>query len=333
MINIKNILAVLLTIVVIVFVVITFNKNEALPQDTNNQNMNTHEQEFLNKGLATNTSIKSIELDQVISGGPGKDGIPSINDPSFISVAEAENIEDGDRLGISVSIGNTAKFYPYSILVWHEIVNDTIEDTPVLVTFCPLCGSAIVFDPVIAGVHRQFGVSGLLWESNLLMYDDVNENLWSQSVGKAVVGDDTGTILEIISSQLISFDEFKSKNPNGQVLSRDTGHNRNYGYYPYGDYDNNESMYFPISVQDNRLPGKEIMYVVNFNEKSVSFKRSDLVSVGSVNMDIDGSTISARVDNNEITVTDSTGLVIPGYHEMWFSWAIHHQEDGVVWTK
>jgi len=291
------------------------------------------EQAFINENLFTNTSIKSIELDQVLGGGPGKDGIPSIDNPKFISVSDAQQIENSDHLGIVLQIGETTRFYSYSILVWHEIVNDEIEGQPVLVTFCPLCGSAIVFDPKVNKGYREFGVSGKLWESNLLMFDRVNESLWSQSKGEAVVGSDTGNKLGIIPSQLITFGEFSEKYPDGQVLSRDTGHFRSYGFYPYGDYENTEETIFPVSVQDNRLPSKEIMYAVNFEDKGIAFKRESLIEVGSAEIIVGGKKIVAKVSGSEITVTDESGNIIPGYHEMWFSWATHHQENGVVWVE
>ena len=291
------------------------------------------EQFFKRDGLETNTAVRSIPLDEVLGGGPGKDGIPAILNPKFISVNEAKGIEDGDRFGVSVTIGNTSRFYPYSILVWHEIVNDEVGGQPFIVTFCPLCGSAITFDPTIEGEVRTFGVSGKLWESNLLMYDHKNENLWSQIIGEVVVGDETGEKLDIFPSQLITFDEFSSKYPNGEVLSRDTGYNRKYDFYPYGNYDSSDSLYFPVSVEDNRLFAKELMFVVNIGDLSGAFKRSDVLEEGEAVLKIGNTTVTATADGEEIKATDENGNKIPGYIAMWFSWASHHQDNGAVWTK
>ena len=282
---------------------------------------------FENKGLKTNTNKTSIPLDKVLDGGPGKDDIPALTNPKFTSVEDAEKDIAGDIDGMVVSVGGTTKFYPFSVMVWHEIVNDVVGNKPLVITFCPLCGSAIVFD-----TKDQFGVSGKLYESNLLMYDKNTESLWSQSIGTAVVGDKTGEKLAIYSSQLMTFQNFKKKWPKGQVLSTDTGYNRDYSFYPYRDYNDNEDIFFPISVKDNRLPTKEIMYVVNAHEHSVAFPVKQLSS-SVVSVAVDDNKIFASIVNEEVIVRDASGKVLPGYNEMWFSWATQHQKDGVVWKK
>jgi hypothetical protein len=285
---------------------------------------------FLGGGLNTNTAKTSISLDKVLDGGPGKDGIPALSNPKFVSVREAEKTMNNDVDGLVVSAGKKVKFYPYNIMVWHEIVNDIVGGKPLVVTFCPLCGSAIVFDAEVKGKIEQFGVSGKLFESNLLMYDKTTESLWSQSIGTAVVGDRIGEKLTVFPSQVLSFGVFQTKWPDGEVLSANTGFSRNYNFYPYGDYDENETIYFPISVNDNRLPAKEIMYVVNAYNHSVAFQVKKL-SETSVSLDVGGGKVVGTIIDGEIVVKDNTGKTLPGYHEMWFSWAIHHQQDGIVW--
>jgi len=287
---------------------------------------------FENKGLKTNTAKLSIPLEKVLDGGPGKDGISSLTNPKFVSVKEAGKNTKDDVDGIAVSFGKAVKFYPYSIMVWHEIVNDVVGGKSLTITFCPLCGSAIVFDAEINGKAELFGVSGKLYESNLLMYDKSTESLWSQSIGTAVVGDRTGEKLSVYPSQVVSFKTLKEKWPHAEVLSTDTGYNRNYAFYPYGDYDNNDNLYFPVSIEDSRFPAKEIMFVVNVYDKSVAFPVKQL-SGSSASVDIDGNKVTGAIIGGEIIVKNATGNMLPGYHEMWFSWATHHQEDGVVWGK
>jgi hypothetical protein len=287
---------------------------------------------FENKGLKTNTAKLSIPFDKILDGGPGKDGIPSLTNPKFVSAKEAsKNIKD-DVDGIVVSFGKVIKFYPYSIMVWHEIVNDVVGGKPLTVTFCPLCGSAIVFDAEINGKDELFGVSGKLYESNLLMYDKSTESLWSQSIGTAVVGDRTGEKLSVYPSQVVSFKSLKEKWPNAEVLSIDTGYSRDYTFYPYGDYDNNDNLYFPISIKDSRFSSKEIMFVVNAYDKSVAFPVKQL-SGSLASVDVGGNKVTAAIIDGEIIVKDASGKILPGYHEMWFSWATRHQEDGIVWKK
>ena len=275
--------------------------------------------------MKTITAKTSIPLEKVLDGGPGKDGIPALTNPEFISVKETNIADDID--GMVVSVGDVTKFYPFNIMVWHEIVNDTVNGKPLVVTFCPLCGSAIVFD-----TKDQFGVSGKLYESNLLMYDKSTESLWSQSIGTAVVGDRTGEKLAIYNSQLMSLKDFKIKWPDGQVLSTDTGHNRDYTFYPYRDYNDNEDIFFPISVKDNRLPTKEIMYVVNAYEHSVAFPVKQLSS-SIVSVVVGDNKVTATLIDGEVVVKDDSGKILPGYNEMWFSWATQHQKNGIVWIK
>lgn len=282
---------------------------------------------FENKGLKTNTIKTSIPLEKILDGGPSKDGIPALTNPKFTNIKNAEKDIAGDIDGMVVSVGDTTKFYPFNIMVWHEIVNDVVGNKSLVVTFCPLCGSAIVFD-----TKDQFGVSGKLYESNLLMYDKNTESLWSQSIGTALVGDRTGEKLTIYNSQLMSFQNFKIKWPDGQVLSIDTGHNRDYSFYPYRDYNDNEDIFFPISVKDNRLPTKEIMYVVNAYGHSVAFPIKQL-SESIISVNVGNNKVSARLINGEVIVKDDLGKILPGYNEMWFSWATQHQKDGIVWTK
>jgi len=293
----------------------------------------TTETAFSNIGLRTNTAIHSIPLSEVLGGGPVKDGIPAISNPTFISVAEAQQIEDGDRLGVAISDGSVQRFYPYSILVWHEIVNDTINDTPVAVTFCPLCGSTVTFDRRVDGVTYEFGVSGKLWESNLLMYDRTTESLWSQIIGEAVVGDLTGNKLSVFDSSVITFSDFTTAYPDGEVLSRTTGHQRNYDLYPYGDYDTNNQLIFPVSVNDTRLPTKELVHVVNTENGSVAFARNALLEAGSATITQGTTTLTATVQNSEIRVTNQNGVSLPGYTAMWFSWVTHHKDTGVLWQQ
>ena len=277
---------------------------------------------FLNFDLETNTSKTNIDLNLVLSGGPGKDGIPAINNPKFVSLDEVDINED--ERGILLNSDNEQRFYPYAILVWHEIVNDRFDGEDVAITFCPLCDSAVVYNRKVNDEILTFGVSGLLFESNLLMYDLKTESLWSQARGEGVVGEYTGTILDLVSFQLITFKELKEKYPKAKVLSKDTGFNRSYGRYPYGDYLTNDTLFFPVSVSDQRFPTKELFYVFPFNEKSYAIQYSKIIqgenNVGKFTINRDG---------GEIFVY-SKGELIPGYFELWFSWAVHHQESGII---
>ena len=278
--------------------------------------------------LATNMQKHAIPLDQILDGGPVKDGIPALIDPKFTPIAEV-NADITDTVGgILVTVGKTTRFYPYNIMVWHEIVNDTIEGNPLVITFCPLCGSAIVYEARGEGNPETFGVSGKLYNSNLLMYDATTESLWSQIEGEAVVGERTGEKLTLYPSQVVSFKTVREQYPQASVLSSDTGYSRDYSVYPYGDYDTSEALYFPVAITDTRLPAKEIMYIVNFNDHSVAFQVKDLKPGVTARVDVAGTPLIAELKDGVIETTPS----LPGYHAMWFAWAVHHQKDGIVWT-
>ena len=277
--------------------------------------------------LRTDMTQHSIPLDQILDGGPGKDGIPALVDPVFTDIAHADPaIQKSD--GILVSVGSEARFYPYNIIVWHEIVNDTVGGKHLVITFCPLCGSAIVFEADVDGKPEVFGVSGKLYNSNLLMYDATTESLWSQIGGEAVVGERMGEKLALYQSQVVSFETVREKYPQARVLSVDTGYARDYSLSPYGNYDDTEQLYFPVSVTDTRLPTKEIMYVVNFNDRSNAFKVKDLKPGVVARVDVAGTPLIAELKEGII----ETVPALPGYHTMWFAWAVHHQQDGIVWT-
>ena len=282
--------------------------------------------------LQTDMNKHSIDVEKILDGGPGKDGIPALDQPAFTKIAAADSSITDDVDGILVTVGKTSRFYPYNIIVWHEVVNDVIEGKHLVVTFCPLCGSAIVYEAEVDGKPEIFGVSGKLYESNLLMYDKATESLWSQVQGDAVVGDKTGAKLALYPSQVLPFKAIREKYPNAQILSVETGYRRSYSVYPYGNYDNTDDILFPVSVTDTRLPAKEIMHVVNFNEHSIAFKVKDLKPGVVAVVDVLGKTVSARLLDGEIRVTTQEGKELPSYTSMWFAWAVHHQKDGIVWT-
>ena len=320
-------MSMLRTIIVLIFVgVVVF---AAYSMNRASDTSVTGRTDIFNGGtLTTNMQKHSIPLDQVLEGGPGKDGIPALTDPAFTDVARADSVITDDVDGILVSADDAVKFYPYNIMVWHEVVNDTVGGKPLVITFCPLCGSAIVYEAEVDGRRETFGVSGKLYNSNLLMYDKTTESLWSQIEGEAVVGDKTGTKLALYPSQVVSFKTLREKYPQARVLGIDTGYRRDYSLSPYGDYNNSKDLYFPISITDTRLPGKEIMYVVNFNDHSIAFKVADLKPGVVARVDVAGTSVSAALKDGVI----ETMPALPGYHTMWFAWSVYHQKDGIVWT-
>ena len=200
-----------------------------------------------------------VPLDEIVSGGPPQDGIPSIDNPKFVSVSEADKfLQDADQV-VGLNVNGDIRAYPLQILVWHEIVNDNVGGTPVAVTYCPLCFTNQVFNRTVDGQTVEFGTSGKLYNSNLVMYDRNSNSLWSQALGQAIVGKHAGLKLDRIPFDVAFWREWKQLYPDTNVLSRDTGSSRPYGADPYRSYYSNNDLFFPVSNKDDRLELKEII--------------------------------------------------------------------------
>ena len=300
-------------------------------------------------GFSTDLSINSIDLDELINGGPGKDGIPSIDNPQFVSQREASQWIDDMEPVIALEVNGEARAYPIQILIWHEIVNDRIGGVPVLVTFCPLCYSAIVFDRRLNNLEYEFGVSGLLRHSDMVMYDRTTDSLWQQFSGEAIVGELTGDQLRIIPSQLISFAQFRENWPDAEVLSRNTGHRRNYGQNPYAGYDNvNNSPFLLKKDVPGEIPPMEKVIGVRTDNAVKGYtytvtreKRVLHDTVGDepiVIFHVDG--MASALDNRSISRSrddGSTGVFSPVLHgeKLTFEYANGRIKDtatGSTWT-
>jgi hypothetical protein len=183
----------------------------------------------------TNFTRHSVDLAEVMSGGPPKDGIPSIDDPAFVPVSEA-TLSDREPV-IGLMIDGDVRAYPLRILIWHEIVNDVVGGVPVAVTYCPLCNTGIVFDRRVGDRVLEFGTTGKLRNSDLVMYDRTTESWWQQFLGEAIVGELTGTELIMLPARLESFASFKERAPDGRVQVAPGGSKRAYGANPYAGYD------------------------------------------------------------------------------------------------
>ncbi|MBI2594703.1 MAG: DUF3179 domain-containing protein [Candidatus Colwellbacteria bacterium] len=302
-----------------------------MSNEENNEKNNEGAGDFGTTELQVTRGVKHIvPLDQIIGGGPPKDGIPPIDNPKFTSIQEAGSLLNDEDPGIAVELNGAKRFYPYKILVWHEIVNDTIGGQRILVTYCPLCFSGIVFDPTVKGERVEFGTSGKLWNSNLVMYDRKTDSLWSQILGQAIAGEMAGTKLKILPSDLVKFGDWKKLNSNGQVLSKDTGAVRSYGTDPYGDYYTTPGTYFPVSKRDDRLSEKELVMGIEVNGKFKAYWPEAVKRAGQVTdifegktiilkyeKDIDAVRIYEKMPNGELVRINP----LTGY---WFSWAASH---------
>ena len=298
------------------------------------KNMNRSTREI----FVTDGVKHSIPLGEILSGGPPKDGIPSIDAPKFISTTEGDKFLNDNSPGLGIFIEGTARFYPYQILVWHEIVNDTIENTPLLVTYCPLCLTGIVFERRVQGEVVEFGVSGRLWRSNLLMYDrakqEDDESLWSQVLGEAVLGISTGTKLSIIPSDTVTYGSWKKKHSDTEVLSRDTGATRSYGRDPYGSYYTNDTVSFGASFNDTRLHQKEFVFGIELRGVFKAYHTKALKEGTTVDI-FEGETITIEKDEfgavrmfiGKDSADGETGKrPLPYIGGFWFSWLAVHPD-------
>ena len=193
-------------------------------------------------GFTTDFSKHAVPLDEILSGGPPKDGIPSIDAPRFQPVNEVTDLIDTDPV-IQVLTTGAARAYPLRVLIWHEIVNDEIDGRPLTVTYCPLCNSAIVFERQVGEEVLDFGTTGLLRHSDLVMYDRQTETFWQQFTGEAIVGAMTGTTLKMIPSRTLPFGLFRELHPNGKLLVPENTRLRDYGRNPYVGYDSRAAPY------------------------------------------------------------------------------------------
>ncbi len=276
-----------------------------------------------------------VPVNEIMRGGPPRDGIPSIDDPRFVPLDQAAFLEDTDRV-LGIDFAGIRRAYPIRILNYHEIVNDDFAGRAVIVSFCPLCGTGMAFSGSLDGKPLQFGVSGLLYNSDLLMYDRATESLWSQIEGKAISGSMKGVELEPIPVQHTSWVDWKQRYPDSQVLSLDTGHQRNYRQTPYPGYQDSKYVYFPVTVMDRRYHPKELVLGIEVNGKAKVYPFVELYKGAAVFDDvIDGTTIRIvfNGDHQTAQVFDAGGEELTGLIAFWFAWMAFHPDSDVYQAR
>jgi hypothetical protein len=230
-----------------------------------------------------------IDLDHLVSGGPPPDGIPPIDHPEFQPADQIDWLEDLEPL-LSLTVGGETRGYPLQVMTWHEIVNDTVGDVPVTVTYCPLCNSGVAFQRQVGQRLLDFGTSGMLYADNLVMYDRQTESLWPQLTGQASVGALTGTQLEAIPIGVVGWDQFRTAHPDALVLTRDTGFDRDYGRNPYVGYDEPDGglLVEPPGGTDDRLPVKERVIGIRIGDDALAVLRSQVANEGVLEVGVGG---------------------------------------------
>lgn len=263
-----------------------------------------------------------IPTREILSGGPGRDGIPSIDQPKFIRPNAADFMLPDD-LVVSVTIGEQTRAYPIRVLVWHEIVNDELGGQPIAVTYCPLCGTAMVFSRRVGERTLTFGVSGMLFQSDVLMYDRQTESLWSQLAMKCVSGAQVNTPLEWLPSEHLTWSAWKLKFPTGEVLSTGTGAQRNYSGEAYAGYEENPETMFPVPAHRIDLPKKEWVVGVMVDGAARAYPIRSLPANQTVTdpaADIAIEITFDPISQQAIVRRKTSGEVLPNVKVYWFAW-------------
>jgi hypothetical protein len=282
-------------------------------------------------------TIHDVPIEEILNGGPPKDGIPALNTPRFISVSDGDKfLKKHDRV-LAIEYNGVAKAYPIRILNWHEVVNDEFNGRAVVVTWCPLCLSGIVYDPESGGKRLTFGVSGKIYKSNLLMYDHETGSLWSQMSQRAITGPMTGTVLAMLPAEHSTWDHWRAQHPSTLVLSLDTGFKRDYGLNPYREYVEEGRPTFRNSADSKSsketlrpmepVLGLEIEGIQKAYPFSVLKKKA-----GEFEDRVGDRTLVIHFDkaSNTAYATAQSGEVLPSTTVYWFAWQDFHPQTRVL---
>ncbi len=265
-----------------------------------------------------------IPVKDILSGGPAKDGIPALADPKVLKAGQATFLKDNDAV-IGVEISGRARAYPLRILNWHEIVNDEVSRRPLAVTYCPLTGSAVVFDRRVGGRELTFGVSGRLYNSNVLMFDRQSDSLWSQLAESAVTGEKTGTHLRTIPSVVTTWKHWRTAHPKTLVLSTDTGHQRDYTRNPYSAYEQSQALMFPAGHPDGRLKPKEKVLGVLVGDTARAYPLAALQARRSpVRENVAGKPVVVVAGADHSATAMINGESADAVVVYWFAWSAFH---------
>ncbi len=272
-----------------------------------------------------------VPVEEIRHGGPPRDGIPAIDRPRFVSAGDANFLSGTDRV-LGIDRNGIRKAYAVKILNYHEIVNDRFGEDAVVVSYCPLCGTGMAFLVAADGPARSFGVSGLLYNSDVLLYDRETDSLWSQLMKQAVAGPLRGQRLQQIVMSHTSWDDWRSRHPDTIVLSTDTGSRRDYERSPYAGYASSAELYFPVSRRDPRYHPKELVIGLSVNGVYKAYPFAELSQVdGDIPDSIAGQKVRVRYDSGNRTgrVLAADGSELPSTISYWFAWQAFHPDSGV----
>lgn len=265
-----------------------------------------------------------VPLSELIQGCPARDCIPAIENPKFVNAADAGFLADDDIV-LAISVDGVHRAYPTSILARHEIVNDTIAGQPIAITYCPLCGSGAAFSRRIGGEVTSFGVSGVLHNSDLVLYDRASNTLWAQVIGRGIVGTRNGEDLTSVPLTQVEWKEWRSAHPDTQVLSTDTGFDIAYTANPYGDYASSDKVFFPLSNRDARIHPKMVVFGMEIGDASLAVTDEYLRANPRIETELAGEKlVIERAADGMVNASRADGSVVPAIRLFWFAWASFH---------
>jgi hypothetical protein len=290
-------------------------------------------------GLQASDSLNGFEIGNALvpksrieRGGPPRDGIPALTRPAMRAASDVRYLDASDRV-LALSHEGESRAYPIRILNWHEVVNDTVGGRNVVISYCPLCGTGMVFDAQVNGQNLEFGVSGLLYNSDMLLYDRQTSSLWSQIQAQAISGPLIGSKLSMIAADYTSWQDWRKQHPDGLVLDKNTGHARDYSRDPYAGYENVATLYFDVQNRDQRFHEKEPVVGLTIDGNAKVWPLSELKKVNKWPLqDSLGGTdlrINYRAQDKSVTIVDANGTRLPAVPAYWFAWVAFYPKTQV----
>jgi hypothetical protein len=275
------------------------------------------------------STARAVDLDKLSQGCSVRDCIPSIDTPKFVNAAAASHIDDDDIV-IVIAYGGEHRAYPARILDQHEIVNDTIAGEPIAITWCPLCGSAVGVRRELGGKITEFGVSGLLYNSDLVFYDRATNTLWDQIEAKGIVGPLTGEQLEFVPVSMTRWGRWRAAHPDTLVLSADTGFERDYSADRYGEYRDSMRIVFPVNQRDDRLHPKTVVYGFMLDDGPIAFAAKLFDQSGPLRHEHNGRVLEVTRSADGIVTLDTDGSLFSPIRLYWFAWYTFHPDTALA---
>jgi hypothetical protein len=274
-------------------------------------------------------SDSDVPFDTLMQACPARDCIPSIDQPVFLPTAEVDYLRDDD-LVMTLTHKGITRAYPTRILDHHEIVNDMFGSDPVAVTYCPLCGSGLAFNRVQNGQVLDFGVSSLLHNSDLVMYDRQTESLWQQITGEAFAGKSRGSQLKTVPLSMITWENWRQQYPDGEVLTIEGIKSDAYMKDAYGDYAESERLYMPVSATDARLHPKRVIYGMEIGDRAIAVDSEWLVKQGRWSNEYEGKELILSMDKNGEVDASLAGQSVTVHRMFWFAWYSFHPTTALI---